>query len=332
MKEYIYFYKLNPNWSDAIEKQAKLFSDSGSISYSLKYKFTDDFSFIFKLKSDGKKIIVNHSINSWYLLFLSIISCNFRFIADVFKGGVLLAHEGEPLFKNKRAKRGVSYRLLTSRIYHLVISKWFRTVVILNSQQRKIYGRGVVVNFLGVDRANSESSCEIELNDEEKYSVIHSGSRDGLIMLFPQNKERLEKGYNELLLFLNSAGFPFSLYSPLNVENRLLIASYAYADIVVIPSIEYETYSLTLIEALMSNKIILASSNLGLIQNMLKLKTLDRLKDLGLFVFDDINSFDLKQVLEFKRPVNTVSLYEELNLDCLGAFRNLQLALGENEC
>lgn len=333
MNKCIYIYKGNAHsWSSAIEEQAALFSRDGAYTVRLTYNIIRDCFSILKIKCNGSKILINHSINAWYFLILSCLLMRVGLIFEIKRNGYLLAHEGEPLFSRVRYS-GVINFIKSSMRYHYIISLCFHEVIVLNAEQRIIYRRGIAVNYLGVDLPDSGLFSLDSCDDTSKLfgKIDFNGCCDSVRFFFPQDIRREEKGFCYLVDNVQALSFSCSLIYPINCPNEILLNKYLSIDIVAIPSIDYETYSITLIEALMNNKIILASSCLGLIKNILSIYSKLELESLGLFIIDDSLSSSLMKASEFffsKNKPNTDVIYRRMDLSVNGAYQRLCHTVG----
>ena len=236
---------------------------------------------------------------------------------------ISLLHEGEIAFERKydfsSIKSFFSSWLRSNYFYHKIPQIVSDKTYVLTDFQAEIlklknYRQ---INFLG---GSSEKVIEpLEFGD------IKSKGVGNLKCFFPFSPLRREKGYS----LLETAPDFCSIFYPDNISNNKMWNGYISSDVVIIPSIELETYSLVLIEAMQMNKFIIASKNLGLVMNLMKKYSLEDLEDLGLYVISPTSEFvniainKVNEVISGGGESKVISIYNNEGLDIDSATVNL---------
>ncbi|OCH37526.1 hypothetical protein [Aliivibrio fischeri] len=186
---------------------------------------------------------------------------------------IFIPHEGEPLFPKELHSNIIGVRRLLAKKKHTqrCIDNSFSTLFLSNLQQKEF-------------KSKNSSVIHIGSNADFFYNRFSWDERNGI--LFPSRKNEKIKGYDIIssldYLLINKDG----VYS----QEEIAIA-YAKAKIVVIPSI-IESYSFSMIEAMLSNCIIVTSINVGLANDLLLEHSIEKLEGLGIYILDDINDIN----------------------------------------
>ncbi|WP_249554548.1 glycosyltransferase [Shewanella sp. 10B] len=279
----------NKNWSDAIDCLAQEFSvlcHEHDIEFKLIELSGVSLRNIFLIAhvEQRKDIIyvVNHSMCLWNLLFAKLLTCRVR-------GGRVysLSHEGEVKFsfRDKMAVKGVR-----KKIGNLIRGAWLyhsipqlishKTYFLSELYVGSIFTRNALsVNFLG-----SKLNHAFIRPGFTDYNTFGEGS---FSVVFPHDISRPDKGFG--FFKKTSINDKVKVFYPVNCKHSDMINLYGLSDVVVIPTISYETYSLALVEALSLNKIIFASSRMGLANTLYNKYGYHRLKDDGIFISDVAN-------------------------------------------
>lgn len=304
-KKSIYIFKSNANWGDAITEQAKIFQNSGHevIDFSKHNIISVNISLIMAFyKRNSNTVFINHSINVYRLL--PAILCKPRWIITI-----LLAHEGEPLFKKRNSK--ISFQMLRhSKLYHRMAAKLADRLIVLNDQQIGVYKKEAkTLNFLGTNATN----------EHDQHSSI---SKTRKRLAFPSNSNTYGKGIDNFHKFTNvlKQHLVLDVFINTGMPHAKLMNELRSSDIIALTNDEYETYSMILVEALSLNKLIVASSKLGLVQNFQRTHTNDHLSKMGLFIYTEPSELaSIARKVSVKNNIHTRRLYDEFGLDCQSA-------------
>ncbi|EPG0370959.1 hypothetical protein ACSWVZ_003845 [Photobacterium damselae] len=186
---------------------------------------------------------------------------------------VFIPHEGEPLFPKKyyHSISGLRRFLIKKSYTQYCIDNAYETIFLSELQKKVFFSNNGQILHLG---SNSNF-----FNDRILWE-----KRKGVF--FPSRKCEEIKGY-QLISSLNDLLINKDY---VYAQDEMAIA-YSNAKIVVIPSI-IETYSFSMVEAMLSNCIIVTSRNVGLAYDLLlEYKKVD-LEELGLYIVDDLNEID----------------------------------------
>ncbi|EOV8409734.1 glycosyltransferase [Escherichia coli] len=262
------------NWSDSLSllsKNLSLIENCNIYHIDISYNLLSNYKKLSKLKHNhGNEfdfILVHHSIVFYFSFFYPLLLN--------IKKKIFFAHEGEfhlgwnYALKNNQIKNiGSLFRY--SRIWNTLPTLFFDDVYCLSKLQSIQYPKSKIIHFLGV---NEDLFKPIDIKKTQK-------------ILFPANILRYEKGWS----LLDKKIQDICIY-PDNTKNSEMPLLYNQVKFVVIPSI-FETYCLALIEALLCNKIIITTKNVGLAADLLNDYDFNTLASLGLFIFNDINDIN----------------------------------------
>lgn len=184
---------------------------------------------------------------------------------------VFIPHEGEPLFPE----------FLVSDI------KGFRKVLTFKKLTQICINTADVTLFLSdLQRINFKST-------NKYYNILHIGSnsdffknrlkweeRDGIF--FPSRKQEKIKGYELLDLIKYKL-----INNDISYSQEEMAELYSKSKIVVIPSF-IESYSFSMVEAMLSNCIIVTSKNVGLAYDLDNKYGREKLETIGIYLCDDI--------------------------------------------
>lgn len=260
-----------------------------------------------KICSSFDVIILHHAITFYFCFFFLLL---FQSKAKVF-----FAHEGEIhlgwkyAFKNKQIKSFGSF-LRFSKVWNKLPCFFFDHVYALSSRQSKQYSKVKVVHFLGVD------DTVFNISGDSSFSKG---------IFFPANILRFEKGWH----LLSDKNKKMCFY-PYNTPNKEMPSLYNQAKVVVIPSV-FETYCIALVEALLCNKVVVTTSNIGLAYDLLQAYGSSYLEKRGLFVFNSIKELNenLQDIYMHGVNANTRELALDNNLSCSSSAKKLYETLLE---
>ncbi|MET2950711.1 hypothetical protein ABXV18_21585 [Vibrio owensii] len=310
------------NWSTSIDEQKKhivasrLFGKRNvSITYLPKSFLRSLIIARSILKNNPDLILVHHTICLWPFYISSFCKEDTKIVSFL--------HEGEIAFKNKysysSARSFISSFLRSSYYYHKLPQRVSDKTYVLTDFQIRILKltKAEQINFLGVNPID----CPPMLNESDLTSSGNH-SRTGF---FPFSPSRPEKGFFLLERLTEICNISY----PNNLSNDKMWSAYRASDFVIISSLEYETYSLALIEAMASNKFIIASRKLGLVHNLLKLQSVEYYKKLGLYIVDP-NEREITKaviaildVLESGNEASTLSIFIQNQLDLPSVTKNI---------
>ncbi len=319
---YVYKKPKSINWSNVLAEQGRILAqqpdceliefeiDTGSVSAY--------FSNRKRLEAvlNGRSvdiIMVHHIICSWPLL---------PWIRKFSGTKILMLHEAEPV---------LGYGFLFSNFFKIPIKHWIRYNRFWNSKPLSAFDRVVVlsdgqrvfkryqkryhqINFLGVD-ANG-----FQPMDKHEQHVP--------IVFFPFGPERIEKGFENFAEVLGKFGSEVDPKVGGDIPFESMPEVFRSVDILFLPG-TYETYSLVILEAMASDNFILVNENVGIIQNLLKDRSLEKLREYGIYpVSDGKKGYEkfLREILDRIKTgkiARTRSLFEEEELDIVSATKKL---------
>lgn len=279
----------NKNWSDAIELQMKsldYFFNKNMINFvslDVDLKLSSIFLIYQKiknhLKSDEESIIlVHHTLMLWLLFII------YPFLRGRFKI-ISFLHESEPMFsfsekmKPSSIKTKLSNLLRGCHAYHKIPQLISDFTIVLSDMQKNTLNlkHCYRLNFLGADLS---SQNVLPLNKNTIGCTKNTSANR--VVLFPHNIQRPDKGFSFVQNELIEKNI--KIFYPCELPHNHMRSFYELGEIVIIPSISLETYSLVLIEAMSLNKFIVTTDKLGLIQNLLDKYSLSELNSFGIFV------------------------------------------------
>lgn len=271
------------SWSDSILKLKENLDSLHGVEVK---GFEIDTGSISRYLENGRRLRPILDRYDFDLVFVNHVICAWPILAVIggFKGVKVLAlHETEPV---------LGYGFLLKNIFNVPIKQWIRyphfwnshplakfdRVFILNDQQR-LYGKYSKkykqVNYLGVD-------------EKRFFPIEKTGKRRRAF--FPFGLDRFEKGYEIAEKAVRE--YPdLELVRGGNIPNSEMPGVYQNADMLILPTL-YETYSLSLLEAMASNIFVVVNRSVGLIENLGKDYTEAELIDFGIAVCDrSVDSF-----------------------------------------
>ncbi|HIF9143117.1 TPA: glycosyltransferase [Photobacterium damselae] len=224
---------------------------------------------------DYDYIFINHSI-SFYLFLLKFKFFDFNKI-------VYIAHEGEPFLgwffalKNKQLRKLGSW-LRFSKLYNMLPYYLSRDTICLSGLQQAIYKKSSIVKLLGVN------------DNIFKYNY---SSIKNIDIFFPSKITSPEKNFHAIK-FLE---YKYNLQYPNNTPNNMMPELYNRAKLVIIPSV-FETYGLVLVEAMMTNSLILVNSNVGILHELLIKYPESVLNDYGIYINDFKCQIEISKIVD----------------------------------
>lgn len=306
--------ELGENWSNSISSQFNHIKKNYSDQYDIQYiKFNNNILHNIKLTQQiyqypyDNIVFINHTICLWPFYIIHYLNKKSTIYS--------LLHEGEIAFKRKvdltSFKNFISLLLRSSIMYHRIPQSIVKKTYVLTNFQKEILKlkRCEVGNFLGVD--------EMKTSLIQSPSISIGSPMASIKIFFPFNPKRKEKGFELLDTLLNK----FEIVYPNNTPNTLMANLYRDCDIVIIPSIELETYSLAFIEALAMNKPIVASINLGIIKNLLNEMRKETLASMGVYIFSpgEDNIHEAISSLLHLKEIRTREIYNNYALSSKSA-------------
>ena len=302
------------NWSNVLYRQYKdLKSISGGKVYlheidtsSITSYFLEPFKVYKKLRNANIQILyVNHIICAFPLIFI------LPFLYSKIR--ILALHESEPVLGFKFLKKYRKMLSIKEWIRYLPIMwipiYFFDSIFVLNNKQL-IYkwikkDRFKQINFLGIN---------------SKINLLHSNSQPKYDIFFPHNPNRIEKGYSyfkDALSLIQDEISGLKILVGGDFSHDEMGKNYSQSDIVILSGY-YETYSIVFLEAASYNNKIVVNNNIGIIQNIIKIKGESYLAKKGVFV-SDLNkqslSENIKKALSFPlKDVKTREIISDLGL------------------
>ncbi|ELI9681856.1 hypothetical protein RIX33_001508 [Vibrio vulnificus] len=307
------------NWSSSIKRHVEVISECcrekghSFDCFEFSRPSLNLYKSIFNLyRNKGKLTILAHHTLPLWLLIPVLPLVDYRIHS--------FSHEGEVLFSlreklaPKNFKGKISNLLRGSYLYHSIPRLFvYETIFLSELYEDTIFSRNKkTMHFLGVDK-----HCERKKHsaDIEKYYISLKGS--GLKLFFPHDISRRDKGFD----IINNGVIRrfYSIYYPNSCPNQIMHLLYDIADVVVIPTMTYETYSLCLIEAICHNKLVVVSDKAGLAYSLKKKYGNAYLESLGLFVVP-VSKFqstltDLHQKVTGGMIARTEEIYKTESLD-----------------
>ncbi|HFG2217292.1 TPA: glycosyltransferase, partial [Vibrio cholerae] len=215
---------------------------------------------------------------------------------------IFIPHEGEPFlgwkfaFNKKQLNRCGAF-LRFSKLYNKIPYYFSNETLLLSDIQRPLYPNANTINLLGID---------------SNVFKPESGIEKDVDIFFPSNISAPEKGFSRISHLLND----YMVIYPENTPNDQMPNLYCRAKIVVIPSV-FETYGLVVLEALFCNSVVLVSSNVGVVHELLKVYSESKLESMGLFISDFISNDEIemkvKCAMNFQK--NNITMTRKLALD-----------------
>ncbi|MUJ21750.1 glycosyltransferase [Aliivibrio fischeri] len=243
----------NSSWSSSLQYLAEEFKNKELDVYYVGGIYSDIDISVYD------KIIINHS----YCFYKFLLKFGFN------KKIIFIPHEGEPFLgwyhaiKQKQLNRFGAY-LRYSKLYNLIPYYLSSETILLSNLQRNLYKKGKVINLLGVNE---------DIFKPEKIKKTHD-------IFFPSKRTSPEKGFHKIICLSRR----YSILFPDNTPNNEMVKMYNQSKVILIPSV-FETYGLVVIEAMLTNSVIIVSENIGIIHDLLKKFSKEELSNKGIFIF-----------------------------------------------
>ena len=266
-------------WSNVLERQ---FFDLERLAHGNVQLYEVDTQSLLIYITNIFKILILLNKQNFDIIYINHIICAYPFVPlKVFyrKRMILALHETEPVlgfrfaiknFKDLSWKEFLRY----SFMYKLPLY-FFKEILVLNKRQipqNKSKRKYHQMNYLGINLEAFKKKGNVKFYEELK-------------IFFPNDHSRPEKGYVFIEEALKDLNLKFVIRTGGGYEYNEMKEIYQESDIVILTSI-YETYSLSLLESMASNTLVVASNQLGLIINLLEKYTPKELESFGLFVTD----------------------------------------------
>jgi len=316
---YIYKKSKSNDWSNILNKQYYYINKRAeTIKYEVETssiaKYIMNVFSLLKLLNVNEfdRVIIHHTICAYPLLIARMLSNKKRLFV------VLASHESEMMFSLRMKITDIRNLLRGFKLYHIIPMKIVDKVIFLNVQPYIALGIDInysIVNYLGF---YSDRSISNEMKLNRKNNVF-----------FPHNIKRLDKGYKVLYEVMRLDKYnKMNLFFPDKTPYDEMIKFYIKSDIVIIPSIAYETYSLVLIEAMFYNRYIIASNKLGLSMNLLEKYDINYLKSKGLFIVNPTH-IEIENAIDDILNMETVDTRELFILEGLDLKKSTDRLLDE---
>ena len=319
----IIFINIKPeavDWSNAISNQGKILGEfclkDGIDFFHLelpKSNIGKCRSLIKQHINNNSIVVVNHSYCLWLLILFG-----FKYFTKIIV--VSLLHEGEILFKShdSLSKLGIKKfigNLLKHNVWYHKTPQYFcyHSFALSHWQVAKLsLAKISQLNFLGT---NLEPLPVVEAENFKRFG----DSQSKLKLFFPHNVARWDKGFHLLSELMSEKSTDFCITTPDCTPYAQMKSLYKNCDIVVIPTIERETYSLVFIEAISLNKVVICSRNLGIIDNLLLKYTEFELERFGIFLNENSSESIAQQIAKFEEYsshlLGSRTLFEAEKLD-----------------
>lgn len=238
----------------------------------------DDTFHLIELEKNLKLIFMAYyqvikNINRFEVLIINYVFLTFLLLPAVIflrligRKVIFIPHEGEPVFPSRYKKGLKGFRRIISYIYLTRVCVYFTTATVFLS---RLQG-----NCLGYTNA-----LYLHLSSDASFyhSIYSFDVRDGFF--FSGRYREPIKGYS---LIENSVCD--IKYNVNDVDQYQMSLCYSTSKVVVIPSI-IETYSFSMVEAMLSDCVIVTSRSTGLAFDLANEYPIEFLADMGIFVLD----------------------------------------------
>lgn len=273
--------------------------------------------------SAGDILVFNHAICFWLLLPL-LIRLKMRSVQLVF-----LCHEHEHILGLKYCLRHLGSIRVKEWLRHLKL--WYRIpfsladhIVCLSSYQAVVLGclDFERISYLGID-VGRFPPCD---TTNIPAAVSHQA-----IVMFAHDPKRFDKGHRFCQALTADPRFTWVYGRERILPYAEVYKKYHEADIIFLPS-DSESYSLVLAEAMATNRCVVTNANVGIVQLLLSVLTVDELAEYGFFVCPHTvegYAHGLERSATFIRQqtVTTHTLFNMLKLDQESAFTRLSAFL-----
>lgn len=329
----ILYIKKRPStksWSDVLQKQYHYLKANANASL-IEIDTSGPLSYLNTIH----KIIRFFSKNKVDLIYVNHVICAYPIIAALFLSGmwtkvgkrVLALHETEPVLgaeflRKNRKNLSWKERIRYTRFMKFPL-RFFDLILVLSNRQIGDNSSGSFrqLNFLGIDINHFRPNA-----DPQKAATI--------VIFFPHNRSRPEKRYNLAYEACSKLGDDYKLITGGNIPHEQMPTIYESAHIALLTG-HYETYSLVLLEAMAMNRYIVATHEIGLVENLLGAYSKEDLFQFGLAVVqpsvNDVYEGLTKCIsrIQLGIPPSTKTLLLKENLHAEGANRNLLTLLSK---
>jgi hypothetical protein len=294
----ILYIKKKPNtvkWSDVLQRQ---FEDLRRLSGGQVDLYEVDTGGLLAYLKNIRRIGRLLRQNQYIVVYVNHVICSYPFVVSRWfyrtKGltTVLALHETEPVLGWQFVREHRDMLSTKEKVRYTKFLQWplpfFDKLLVLNNRQRTntaLAQRYEQRNYLGVDLQAFSGA-------ESHPFVVCTPFQ----IFFPHNPGRPEKGFALTEKAVENLPFAFDLTVGGNIAHPDMPAAYHKSDVVMLTG-WYETYSLVLLEAMTADRFIIATKEIGLVENLLELYTVEALEAFGLFVVNP-TATDVRQALE----------------------------------
>ncbi|MBT1690191.1 glycosyltransferase [Dawidia soli] len=256
--------------------------------------------------------------NKYSVVYVNHVICAYPFVLSRWfygkKGAatVLALHETEPVLGWQFVRAHSDMLSTKEKVRYTKFLQWplpfFDRLLVLNNRQRTntaLAQRYVQQNYLGVDPEAFSGPGQHDLKAGAPFQIF-----------FPHNPGRPEKGFALTERAIENLPFTFHLTVGGHIAHPDMPAAYHKSHVVMLTGM-YETYSLVLLEAMAADRFIIATKEIGLVENLLELYTVEALEAYGLFVVNPAVA-DVRQALiraqavaAVKKPATRALLLQE---------------------
>ncbi|MDW2080743.1 hypothetical protein [Vibrio sp. 1640] len=261
----------------------------------------------------GDLLIFNHAICFW-LLFPLLLQLKRRGVRLIF-----LFHEHEHILGLSYCIKNLGKLRVKEWLRHLKL--WYRIpfeisnhVVCLSSYQ------ATVMNKLSFERLSYLGIDSKRFPPKPSYRQCDGRAT----VMFAHDPGRFDKGDRFYRLLQHNLNFQWRYGRDRILPYSEVYKKYHENDIIFLPS-DSESYSLVFAEALATNCCIVTNTNVGIVQLLLSLFSIDELEKYGLFICEH-NTDAYKEGLEkaaryiHNHEADTLSLFNLMKLDSTYAF------------
>lgn len=290
-------------WSDVLQRQ---FEDLRQLSGGHVDLYEVDTGGLLAYWKNIRRIGRLMRQNGYAVVYVNHVICAYPFVLSRWfyrtKGvaTVLALHETEPVLGWQFVRAHGDMLSMKEKVRYTRFLRWplsfFDTLLVLNNRQRTnpaLAQRYVQQNYLGVDLAAFSGPGQPEFDAEAPFQIF-----------FPHNPGRPEKGFALTEKAVEDLPFAFRLTVGGNIPHPEMPGAYHKSHVVMLTG-QYETYSLVLLEAMAADRFIIATKEIGLVENLLELYTVEALEAYGLFVVNPAVA-DVHQALTRVQGVATV--------------------------
>lgn len=258
-------------------------------------------------------ICINHAI-TWWLLMPLLLQLKKKGVKVVF-----LFHEHEHILGLRYCL--TNFKKIKIKEYLRHFKWWYKIPYSLSTKVLCLSSyQGVSLAKLKFERLSYLGVQQDRFPKKQNNIPL----KEKIKILFAHDPERYDKGDRFCKSFKENAEIDLHYGREQILDYDKVYQKYHNADIVFLPS-DGESYSLVLAEALATNSCIISNTNVGIIQLLVSIYSIDELAQYGLFIADhDQSSYSdaFYQAKEFLNndEVTTIKLFELLALDQNSSF------------